>query len=94
MTGEPAVAPRLPAHYEPSAVDSERHAPWIIATLLEEGDTRDLRWLMTRYGALRLASWLAERGGRQLSRRSVAFWHLVLGSELPPEGPGEDLWPR
>jgi hypothetical protein len=94
VTGEPASGPRLPAHYEPAAIDTERHAPWLIASLLEEGDTPDLRWLVARYGRRRLASWVAARGSRQLSRRSLEFWRLVLEVAAGPEPPGGELWPR
>lgn len=41
-----------------------------------------------------LAAWLADRGGRKLSRRSRAFWEVVVGSPSGPQaGGGSDLWP-
>lgn len=88
-----AIAVRLSAHYEPATIDLESHEAWLIATLLEEGDSRDLRWLVERCGRDRLAVWVATRGRRQLSARSLAFWCLVLTVENPPTGPGEALWP-
>jgi hypothetical protein len=94
LSGEPAIGARIPAHYEPSAIDPERHAPWLIAGLLEEGDSTELGWLLQRYGRQRLTDWVAERGSRQLSRRSLEFWRLILGVEAGPEAPGGDLWPR
>lgn len=96
------TAPRLPAHYDPRAIDAQRHAPWLIGHLLEEGDREELRWLVERYGAQRLTRWVTERGRRQLSSRSEAFWRLLLAVE-PDEreaegGRGqtarEALWPR
>jgi hypothetical protein len=94
LTGETAIGARLPAHYEPAAIDAERHAPWLIANLLEEGDTADLRWLVERYGTRRLASWVAARGARQLSRRSLGVWRRVLDVAAGPEPPAGELWPR
>lgn len=65
--------------------------------LLEEGGGDELRSLV---GGLEgdaeavLASWLAERGGRELSRRSRAFWELVLAVPAGPVHPlAEELWP-
>lgn len=67
---------------------------FLIARLLEEGDSEDLAWLVRRCGAERLGTWLAERGGRQLSRRSRAFWRRVLGVEPGPAAAvAEELWP-
>lgn len=41
-----------------------------------------------------LAAWLAERGGRELSYRSRAFWELVLDTPSGPSHPlAEALWP-
>jgi hypothetical protein len=94
VTGAPPIRARLPAHYEPAMIDAEEHAPWLIASLLEEGDSSDLRWLVARLGTRRLADWVAARGARQLSQRSLAFWRLVLGVEAAAEPTAGDLWPR
>ena len=70
----------------------------VVGRLLEEGDRDDLQWLCQHYGEVDLAGWLAQRGARQLSRRSRAFWSLLLGgSELLSDSnvaPTEEaLWP-
>ena len=68
--------------------------PFLIARLLEDGDEADLRWLTGNVPETDLAAWLEQRGGRQLSVRSRAFWETVLdrraGGEVPAR---KDLWP-
>jgi hypothetical protein len=66
----------------------------VIARLLEDGDSSDLRWLLARAGERSVKAWLTEHGRRQLSRRSAAFWGQVLGVSLAGPRPGESLWPR
>ncbi len=66
----------------------------VIGRMLEEGDSTDLRWLVQSVPEQRLAAWLGERGGRQLSRRSRAFWQVILGRQAaPPSETAELLWP-
>lgn len=74
------------------------HAAWLIGRLLEDGDSEDLRWLAGEMGEAELARWLTERGRRQLSHRSRAFWELVLAPAAEPETAAEpsasrELWP-
>lgn len=76
-----------------------------VARLLEEGSGEELRDLVADLrgegggegegGAEAvLASWLAARGGRELSRRSRAFWELVLAVPAGPAHPlAPELWP-
>jgi len=74
--------------------DSTLGLPFLIARLLEDGDEADLRWLTRNVPETELAAWLEQRGGRQLSLRSRAFWEAVLdrpaGGEVPIR---KDLWP-
>jgi hypothetical protein len=66
----------------------------LFARLLEDGDRHDLAWLASRVPEAELAGWLERHGGRRLSRRSRAFWELVLGRAAAPAPPaGEALWP-
>jgi len=88
------IGARLPAHYDRQAIDTQSHAAWLIAGLLEEGDSRDLRWLVSRFGEERLRRWVAERGARQLSSRSLAFWRLALDVDTLTEPQGDELWLR
>jgi hypothetical protein len=68
--------------------------PFLIARLLEDGDEADLRWLTRSVPETELAGWLEQRGGRQLSIRSRAFWEAVLGRPAGGEAPiRKDLWP-
>jgi hypothetical protein len=65
-----------------------------LARLLEDGDGADLTWLTAQIPEPEIAAWLARHGGRQLSRRSRAFWAAVLDILPGPPAPGSDaLWP-
>lgn len=68
--------------------------PFLIARLLEDGDEADLRWLTRNIPENELAAWLEQRGGRQLSLRSRAFWEAVLDQKAGGEVPvRKELWP-
>jgi len=74
--------------------DSPPGLPFLIARLLEDGDEADLRWLTRNVPETDLADWLEQRGGRQLSLRSRAFWEAVLGRPAGGEVPvRRELWP-
>lgn len=66
----------------------------LIGRLLEDGHGEDLHWLFEHCSESELADFFRERGGRQLSRRSRAFWSVVLGIADPGVSPlVKDLWP-
>lgn len=89
----PAVARRFPDH-EPEALREPAHRAFLVGRLLEEGDADELRWLFGAVGREAVAAWLAAHGGGALSRRSRAFWSLVLGVGVPPPRPlARELWP-
>lgn len=86
---------RLFPHLPPAAPHPDRHRPFLLARLLEEGDSRDLAWLTGELPEEELVAWLAARGGRALSHRSRVFWELVLGTEAGPAHPlAAELWPH
>ena len=90
----PAGAQRLFPHYDAADLTFERARSLLIACLLEDGDAADLAWLLGAVGEAAVADWLAGHGGRQLSRRSRAFWEKVLGRPASPVHPqAESLWP-
>lgn len=85
---------RLFASYEESDLTPDRGGSLLLARLLEDGDSADLASLVAQTPEPALADWLARHGGRQLSRRSRAFWEVVLGREAGPAVPGaQELWP-
>lgn len=95
-----AGAPPMPAatarHFPHDAAPPEapEHRPYLLARLLEEGDGADLRWMATHVPEAEIAAWFAAAGGRALSRRSRAFWRLVLGVEpRPAPAVAAALWP-
>jgi hypothetical protein len=68
----------------------------VIARLLEDGDSTDLAWLCEAVPEAELADWLGRHGGRKLSRRSRAFWEVVLGAvsaTAPEPQTRRELWP-
>ena len=97
----PSAAPTLPAAvrerfpgYAPEELLAPEHRDFLAARLMEEGSGEELRWLLRAVGREPLASLLARRGGRALSRRSRAFWQRVLGmSSAPPHPLAHEIWP-
>lgn len=92
----PSHAGRLFGHYSTASLETASGQVFATLRLAEEGDRRDLRWLVERKGEESLRRILAQYGERQLSRRSLAFWRRVL--DLPAAGPAAaldaELWPR
>jgi hypothetical protein len=89
----PAGARRLFSHYAEEDLDPRRAGSLLLSRLLEDGDAADLAWLLKTFPEPETTAWLA-RHGRQLSRRSRAFWQAVLGVEAGPASPeAEALWP-
>jgi hypothetical protein len=83
-------ARRLFAHWAGEELTPELWIP----RLLEDGDAADLAGLLETTPEPEIAAWLARHGGRQLSRRSRAFWEIVLGVEAGPAVPAaRALWP-
>jgi hypothetical protein len=72
-------------------------AGFLLSRLLEDGDSADLRWLFATLPESTAAAWLERRGARRLSRRSRAFWDVVLdrsaeGQEPEAAAVKEALW--
>jgi hypothetical protein len=57
----------------------ESHYSVIIERILERGSWEQVRWLFATYGEPQVAAWVRAHGFRLLSKRSFAFWRLVLG---------------
>lgn len=60
---------------------------FLLSRLLEDGDSADLRWLFATLPESTAADWLERRGARRLSRRSRAFWEVVLGRRAGGQEP-------
>jgi hypothetical protein len=85
---------RLFPHYEGADLEAPAARSFLLARLLEDGDSADLRGLFAEVPEPAAAAWLAARGGRQLSTRSRAFWAVVLGTPAGPPSPiASALWP-
>ena len=90
----PDNARRLFAHYG-KIDDLAASAPgMVMARLMEEGDSDDLRWLIDTYSEKQITEWFVQHGHRQLSRRSRSFWQLLLNRPDPTTpGTTDELWP-
>lgn len=87
---------RLLAHYDYTEAELHEYQGFLIGRLFEEGESRDLNWLTGCIREEELLSWLRTHGGRQLSRRTLAFWSTLLRAvdataDRPPET--DELWP-
>lgn len=69
---------------QPARLETEIHAPFILERILEYGSLAAVRWAMGVYGAEGLKRFLLRRGRRVLSRKTLAFWILILGLEAEP----------
>jgi len=88
-----AVRQRFWGYAESELLDPA-HRDHLIARLMEQANGAELRWLVRACGRDALASLLARRGGRALSRRSRAFWERVLGVRgAPPQPLAHEIWP-
>lgn len=71
----------------------------MLACLLEDGGREDLAALGGSLPEATLAGWLTRHGARRLSRRSLAFWSVVLDrpdlqpERLPALAARRELWP-
>lgn len=65
--------------YKFARMDAESYATVIIERILERGSWAELRWLFTRYGRQRVATWLRQHGFRRLSPCAFGYWRWVLG---------------
>jgi hypothetical protein len=85
---------RLFPNYAEEDLEAPETRPFLLARLLEDGDSADLRRLFVEVPEAVAAAWLAARGGRQLSVRGRAFWERVLGTTPSPVSPDVSaLWP-
>lgn len=69
---------------QPDRLDPEAHAPFILDRVLEYGSLPSVRWALDVYGPQRIRRFLLDRGRRTLSRKTLAFWAMVLGLETDP----------
>lgn len=79
-------------NYDPDTLDTERHAPLIIKTVMQGGTWEQVLWAARFYGRERFEAVLrADVEGNQTLPRPVAnFWSVVLwGRPLPPQPPLE-----
>lgn len=74
----PADVERLFWDVDPSTVDLEHHADYVMERVMMRGTYAAMRWLRTRYDVTQLASFL-ERKGHRLPPRDRAYWRLVAG---------------
>jgi hypothetical protein len=90
----PTGTRRLFTAWDEADLAPERAPGLLLARILEDGDAADLAWLLGALPEPEVAAWLVRHGGRQLSRRSRAFWQVALGVETAPGLPSADLlWP-
>jgi hypothetical protein len=65
----------------PDTVDLDAHAPFVLERVLEYGSLAAVRWALESYGPERIRTFLRDRGRRTLSRKTLAFWTMILGLE-------------
>jgi hypothetical protein len=66
------------------ALDTERHADFVLARVLEFGRMADVRWAMSRYGLERIHSFFRDVGHPEIGDRTLEFWRAVLSARDEP----------
>lgn len=89
----PEQTQRLFAHYGEPENLAENAPGLVMARLMEEGDSNDLRWLTDTYSEKQITEWLVQHGHRQLSCRSRSFWQSLLNQPaLATPDTTDELW--
>jgi hypothetical protein len=65
----------------PETIDPDAHAPFVLERVLEYGSLAAVRWAVGQYGPQRIRAFLRNRGRRTLTRKTLAFWTMILGLE-------------
>jgi hypothetical protein len=71
---------------DPSTIELDRHADYVLERVMSRGDFEAMRWLVATYSKAVLAEFLS-RKGQQLAPRERAFWSLMAGVRCDV-GPG------
>ncbi len=69
---------------DPRQLSIERNTDQILTRLLDYGDLVAARWALRTYGEERIRQYLMTRGRTTLSRKTIAFWRVLLGVEDEP----------
>ena len=98
MTDIPTSLARAFPEYALSDLDPVIDADLIIARVLEQGTRIEWRWLFQQYGLERIRDFVRRRGYATLSKRSFAYWRLVLDIDTYQQPPWAEtaraLWRR
>jgi len=79
-----SFAARFPTLFwdiEPSALDEELHAEYVIERVLEHGTLDAVEALFRRYGASRIVRVICT--SRRITRRTASFWKAFLDISEP-----------
>jgi hypothetical protein len=91
-------APQLFWDTDPSTIDPETHAPYVIARVLSYGTLRTARALEAYYGRGRIRSFFLEGGFWRVDPQTAALWCVLLGlsrdecTKRSSPFPRETLW--
>ena len=78
---------------DPSAIDLEAAADFVIERVMSRGTWDAMKWLRGRYTREVLADFLRRKGQRRLAPRDLAYWCLVCDVDLPNRsGGGRPAW--
>ena len=90
----PDFVARLFWDTDPTEVDLERHADYVMERVMSRGTLDAMHWLRRTYSVDRMADFL-RRKGRRLSPRDRAYWSLVAGvDDAAQPGGATPPWSR
>ena len=66
---------------DPSRIDLDAHADYVLARVLEHGTLDDVHWVIATYGLDGIRRFFREVGHPEISERTATFWRAVLHVE-------------
>ncbi|HEY2517983.1 MAG TPA: hypothetical protein VGI39_44235 [Polyangiaceae bacterium] len=91
----PDFIQRLLWDVDPSGIDLERHAPFVIERIMSRGTWEAMKWLRATYPRERLADFVRTEGARRLAARDLAYWALICDVDVSAgAGGGRPRWVR
>lgn len=92
MSDIPAAVRVLLWDVEPTTVDTDRHADYLMERVMSRGSWAAMQWLRSTYTREQIADFV-RRKGRRLTPRDEAYWALVAGVDVEQRpGGGRPAW--
>lgn len=75
------------------SLDTDAHADYVLARVLERGRLEDVKWAIAALGMARIHQFFREVGHPEISDRTRCFWRAVFQAE-DEQWPSPPSWRR